>query len=232
MTISKYLRYLLPLFALMALLTACEEKSDTPQPTSFNLKVDESVVITLPSSSSYTISRESNLVDYTLSGNSLTVIALKEGKTSVSVVLDSGEKCKYTFTISQNAYQGGYFKTNATPRIEAWKRGEIINTEESAGLQVSYEPGMGITGEEKDETARAYGFIYPQSGRLLRFSAQGDFTQTGALSDAIVAMRESHTAPLQYEKCTITIEKVSQGKIWFVLTFDNRSDIRIVTEVF
>ncbi len=229
---SKYIRYILPLFALLTLFIACEEKTETPQQTNFNLKVDESVIITLPASSGYTITAASPIVDYSLAGKSLTVVALKEGTTSITVILDSGKEQKYTFTISANPYQIG-FKVDPTPRIEAWQRGKIIHTEESAGLQVSCEPGIGVTGEEKDKSTRSYGFIYPESGKLLRFTAQGNFTQTGKLNNGIAAMRESLSTPLQYEMCDITIEKInSEGKIWFTLKFENRSDIRIVTEVF
>ncbi len=229
---SKYIRYILPLVALLALLPACKEKVEVPQPTSFNLKVDESVVITLPSSSSYTVIVDMPLVDYKLVGENLTVTALKEGTTSVKVILDSGKEHKYTFTISQNTSQIG-FKVSTKPRIEAWHKGEVIYTEQTAGLQVTCEPGTGITGEATDASTRSYGFIYPESGKLLRFTAQGNFAQTGELSNGIAAMRESETSPLQYEECEISIEKVnSEGKIWFILKFKNRSDIRIVTEGF
>ena len=99
---------------------------------------------------------------------------------------------------------------------------------------MSCEPGVDITGASADSSTRTYTFIYTETGKLLRFSAQGDFTQKGSLNNGVIATRENRNEPIQYETCTaVTIEKVnSEGKIWFTLQFADRSDIRIVTEVF
>ena len=90
-----------------------------------------------------------------------------------------------------------------------------------------------ITGSPTDKSTRSYGFTYVETGKLLRFSAQGDFSQKGILNNGIMATRDNDNTPIQYEACTVSIEKVNDaGKIWFTLQFTDRSDIRIVTEIF
>ncbi len=233
MNTSKYIRHLLPLLACLLLWTGCKDNNEEiTQQTEFSMRVGESVTLRLPVSSHYTITVGSPIIAHEQSGRSLTVKALKTGKTTLTANLDSGEKRIYTFTIDPNAYQIG-FTIDSTPRIESWIEGVTVKTEETAGLQVSCEPGVGITGEETGSATRSYGFIYVESGQMLRLAADGDFTQKGTLNNGIAAMRDSHTGTVQYESCTVTIEKVnSDGKIWFTLAFPNRSDIRIVTEVF
>ena len=158
--------------------------------------------------------------------------AIKEGKATLTVILDSGESHNYSFTISENSYQIG-FTIDSTPRIESWISGSTVKTEETAGLQVSCEPGMDITGSPTNKSTRSYGFTYVETGKLLRFSAQGDFSQKGILNNGIMATRDNDNTPIQYEACTVSIEKVNDaGKIWFTLQFTDRSDIRIVTEIF
>ena len=153
--------------------------------------------------------------------------AIKEGKATLTVILDSGESHNYSFTISANSYQMG-FTIDSTPRIESWISGSTVKTEETAGLQVSCEPGMDITGSPTDKSTRSYGFTYVETGKLLRFSAQGDFSQKGILNNGIMATRDNDNTPIQYETCTVSIEKVNDaGKIWFTLQFTDRSDIRI-----
>ena len=231
MKIEQYIRYIVASLIALSLLCGCKEEKEESQQTAFNLRVDESVAFKLPKSTTYTLTTDNPIIDYTRSGNVLTVTALKEGKALLTVVLDSGESRNYTFTITANAYQIG-FTINSTPRVESWT-GSSLETEKTAGLQVSCEPGLDITGSTASATTRSYAFLYPETGKLLRFSAEGDFTQKGSLSNAIVATRESHNDPVQYENCTATIEKVnSEGKIWFTLQFADRKDIRIVTEVF
>ena len=52
-------------------------------------------------------------------------------------------------------------------------------------------------------------------------------------NNGIMATRDNDNTPIQYEACTVSIEKVNDaGKIWFTLQFTDRSDIRIVTEIF
>lgn len=231
MKATQYIRYIVASLVALSLLCGCKEEKEESEQTEFSLRVDESVSIKLPKSTTYTLTTDNPIIDYTQAGSQLTVTAIKEGKTILTVVLDSGESRNYTFTITANAYQIG-FTINSTPRVEAWV-GSELKTEETAGLQVSREPGVDITGSATDATTCSYAFVYPETGKLLRFAAEGDFTQKGTLSNAIVATRESHNDPVQYESCTATIEKVnSEGKIWFTLQFANRSDIRIVTEVF
>ncbi len=231
MKATRYIRFIITSLVVLSLFCGCKEEKETIRQTDFNLRVDESVTLKLPASTSYTITANSPAIDYTRAGSQLTVTAIKEGKATLSVRIDSGESLDYNFTVTANAYQIG-FTINSTPRVEAWE-GLELKTETTAGLQVSYEPGVDITGSATDASTRSYTFLYPETGKLLRFSAQGDFSQKGSLSNGIAATRESHDSPIQYESCTVTIEKVNdEGKVWFTLQFANRSDIRIVTEVF
>ena len=231
METKKYIHYIVAFWVTIALLCGCTEEKNKPQQTEFNLRVDETVDIYLAKSTSYTITINNPAVTYELSGNRLTVTAIKEGKATLSAILDSGETTVYSFTVTPNKSQLG-FNIDTTPRIESWAE-TTIKTEETPGLQVSCEPGIDIMGETADNSTRSYGFVYVETGKLLRFTAQGDFSQKGTLSDGIMATRENSNDPVQYESCTVTIEKVnSEGKIWFTLQFTDRSDIRIVTEVF
>ena len=202
MNAAKYIRYILTIATALLFFSACKDDKNESQPTDFILRVDESVS------------------------------AIKEGKATLTVILDSGESHNYSFTISANSYQMG-FTIDSTPRIESWISGSTVKTEETAGLQVSCEPGMDITGSPTDKSTRSYGFTYVETGKLLRFSAQGDFSQKGILNNGIMATRDNDNTPIQYEACTVSIEKVNDaGKIWFTLQFTDRSDIRIVTEIF
>ena len=220
MNAAKYIRYILTIATALLFFSACKDDKNESQPTDFILRVDESVSIKLPNSTSYTITTNNSAISYELSGKILTVI------------LDSGESHNYSFTISANSYQMG-FTIDSTPRIESWISGSTVKTEETAGLQVSCEPGMDITGSPTDKSTRSYGFTYVETGKLLRFSAQGDFSQKGILNNGIMATRDNDNTPIQYEACTVSIEKVNDaGKIWFTLQFTDRSDIRIVTEIF
>ena len=200
MNAAKYIRYILTIATALLFFSACKDDKNESQPTDFILRVDESVSIKLPNSTSYTITTNNSAISYELSGKILTVTAIKEGKATLTVILDSGESHNYSFTISANSYQMG-FTIDSTPRIESWISGSTVKTEET--------------------------------GKLLRFSAQGDFSQKGILNNGIMATRDNDNTPIQYEACTVSIEKVNDaGKIWFTLQFTDRSDIRIVTEIF
>ena len=222
MNAAKYIRYILTIATALLFFSACKDDKNESQPTDFILRVDESVSIKLPNSTSYTITTNNSAISYELSGKILTVTAIKEGKATLTVILDSGESHNYSFTISANSYQMG-FTIDSTPRIESWISGSTVKTE----------PGMDITGSPTDKSTRSYGFTYVETGKLLRFSAQGDFSQKGILNNGIMATRDNDNTPIQYEACTVSIEKVNDaGKIWFTLQFTDRSDIRIVTEIF
>lgn len=232
MNAAKYIRYILTIATALLFFSACKDDKNESQPTDFILRVNESVSIKLPNSTSYTITTNNSAISYELSGKILTVTAIKERKVTLTVILDSGESHNYSFTISANSYQMG-FTIDSTPRIESWISGSTVKTEETAGLQVSCESGMDITGSPTDKSTRSYGFTYVETGKLLRFSAQGDFSQKGILNNGIMATRDNDNTPIQYEACTVSIEKVNDaGKIWFTLQFTDRSDIRIVTEIF
>ena len=142
MNATKYLRYIVtPLIALL-LLCGCREEQEETQLTEFTLRVDESVSIKLPQSNAYTLTTDNPIIDYTQSSNRLNVTAIKEGKATLTVMLDSGESRSYTFTVTANASQIG-FTIISTPRVESWI-GLSLKTEQTAGLQVSCEPGVDI----------------------------------------------------------------------------------------
>ena len=157
MNAAKYIRYILTIATALLFFSACKDDKNESQPTDFILRVDESVSIKLPNSTSYTITTNNSAISYELSGKILTVTAIKEGKATLTVILDSGESHNYSFTISANSYQMG-FTIDSTPRIESWISGSTVKTEETAGLQVSCEPGMDITGSPTDKSTRSYGF--------------------------------------------------------------------------
>lgn len=141
MNAAKYIRYILTIATALLFFSACKDDKNESQPTDFILRVDESVSIKLPNSTSYTITTNNSAISYELSGKILTVTAIKEGKATLTVILDSGESHNYSFTISANSYQMG-FTIDSTPRIESWISGSTVKTEETAGLQVSASPGM------------------------------------------------------------------------------------------
>ncbi len=116
MEITKYIRYIA--FSLMALtlLGSCTEEKEKAQQTEFNLRVDESVSIQLPNSTTYTITIDNPAIDYDLSGRQLTVTAIKEGSAKLTAILDSGESFAYSFTVTANAYQIGFNIDSTPPR--------------------------------------------------------------------------------------------------------------------
>ena len=117
MNAAKYIRYILTIATALLFFSACKDDKNESQPTDFILRVDESVSIKLPNSTSYTITTNNSAISYELSGKILTVTAIKEGKATLTVILDSGESHNYSFTISANSYQMG-FTIDSTPRIE------------------------------------------------------------------------------------------------------------------
>lgn len=122
MNAAKYIRYILTIATALLFFSACKDDKNESQPTDFILRVDESVSIKLPNSTSYTITTNNSAISYELSGKILTVTAIKEGKATLTVILDSGESHNYSFTISANSYQMG-FTIDSTPRIESWISG-------------------------------------------------------------------------------------------------------------
>jgi len=118
MNAAKYIRYILTIATALLFFSACKDDKNESQPTDFILRVNESVSIKLPNSTSYTITTNNSAISYELSGKILTVTAIKEGKVTLTVILDSGESHNYSFTISANSYQMG-FTIDSTPRIES-----------------------------------------------------------------------------------------------------------------
>ena len=91
MNAAKYIRYILTIATALLFFSACKDDKNESQPTDFILRVDESVSIKLPNSTSYTITTNNSAISYELSGKILTVTAIKEGKATLTVILDSGE---------------------------------------------------------------------------------------------------------------------------------------------
>ena len=108
MNAAKYIHYILTIATALLFFSACKDDKNESQPTDFILRVDESVSIKLPNSTSYTITTNNSAISYELSGKILTVTAIKEGKATLTVILDSGESHNYSFTISANSYQMGF----------------------------------------------------------------------------------------------------------------------------
>ena len=90
MNAAKYIRYILTIATALLFFSACKDDKNESQPTDFILRVDESVSIKLPNSTSYTITTNNSAISYELSGKILTVTAIKEGKATLTVILDSG----------------------------------------------------------------------------------------------------------------------------------------------
>ena len=118
MNAAKYIRYILTIATALLFFSACKDDKNESQPTDFILRVNESVSIKLPNSTSYTITTNNSAISYELSGKILTVTAIKEGKVTLTVILDSGESHNYSFTISANSYQMG-FTIDSTPGFSA-----------------------------------------------------------------------------------------------------------------
>ena len=178
MNAAKYIRYILTIATALLFFSACKDDKNESQPTDFILRVDESVSIKLPNSTSYTITTNNSAISYELSGKILTVTAIKEGKATLTVILDSGESHNYSFTISANSYQMG-FTIDSTPRIESWISGSTVKTEETAGLQVSCEPGMDITGSPTDKSTRPMDLLMSKQGNFYDFLHKAIFPKKG-----------------------------------------------------
>ena len=151
MNAAKYIRYILTIATALLFFSACKDDKNESQPTDFILRVNESVSIKLPNSTSYTITTNNSAISYELSGKILTVTAIKEGKVTLTVILDSGESHNYSFTISANSYQMG-FTIDSTPRIESWISGSTVKTEETAGLQVRVRHGYNRLSDRQIDT--------------------------------------------------------------------------------
>ena len=106
MNAAKYIRYILTIATALLFFSACKDDKNENQPTDFILRVDESVSIKLPNSTSYTITTNNSAISYELSGKILTVTAIKEGKATLTVILDSGESHNYSFTIRLDRQNG------------------------------------------------------------------------------------------------------------------------------
>ena len=112
MNAAKYIRYILTIATALLFFSACKDDKNESQPTDFILRVDESVSIKLPNSTSYTITTNNSAISYELSGKILTVTAIKEGKATLTVILDSGES-----HFGKLLSNGLYYRLHAPNRI-------------------------------------------------------------------------------------------------------------------
>lgn len=80
MNAAKYIRYILTIATALLFFSACKDDKNESQPTDFILRVDESVSIKLPNSTSYTITTNNSAISYELSGKILTVTAIKSNR--------------------------------------------------------------------------------------------------------------------------------------------------------
>ena len=115
MNAAKYIRYILTIATALLFFSACKDDKNESQPTDFILRVNESVSIKLPNSTSYTITTNNSAISYELSGKILTVTAIKEGKVTLTVILDSGESHNYHF--GKLLSNGFYYRLHAPNRI-------------------------------------------------------------------------------------------------------------------
>ena len=159
----------------------------------------------------------------------ITVTGVKVGQCRLTVTAQDGQTIVCTITIERSAAQKD-FKIFSTPRVENWLD-EVVDTEKTAGLQVTCEHNIDAAGLEASATT-TYGFYILESGAYCRLSAKGDFNKTGVLTDGMVAIaREGE--PTQYYLCEkVEVVNNLNGKSWIVASMPSRADLRIVTEVF
>lgn len=235
--LHKYGTWLVLAIACAAIATACnpdngiEANKFSLQPSSLAIVEGETATITVTGGTDFTISTDNGYAACTKNNDAtISVTGVKVGSCVLSVTKGT-ETLTCDITIGQSGAQKDFI-IYATPRVENWLP-ETLNTETTPGLQVSCEKGIDASGWERDANTTAYGFFFTETGQFLRLSAEGDFGARGTLANGIVALRENASAPVEYLLCeSVTIEKVSNGKIWIIASMPDRSDIRIVTETF
>lgn len=221
------------LFVLSAMmLVSCKDDSSNKpfslSESKLSLKVAETATIRVSGVSGFTVEMTGNIASYTIDGNVIYVKAEKVG-TAALRVLSGSETLECQVTVSENSAQIGFF-ADKTPRVEMWQP-NTINTETTAGLQVTYEKNVDASGWPASGCV-TLGFLYVESGEFLRVSAKGDFDKMSELSDGMVAIKGSDNK-IDYLHCDkVKVSKVSDGKSWITLEFPARADIRIVKESF
>lgn len=190
----------------------------------------ETVVINVSGGTDFTISTDNDYARCEKNSNAtISVTGIKVGKCILSVKKgDDSLTC--AITIEKSAAQKD-FEIYSTSRVENWQP-ETVNTETTAGLQVTCERGVDASGWELDDNTTTYGFFFTETGSFLRLSAEGNFGARGKLSNGVVAIQEQG-AQVQYYLCeSVEVVKVHNGKSWIVATMASHPDVRIVTEAF
>ena len=177
----------------------------------------------------YTAVVDNHNVSLVKNGATLTLKGVKVGKSVLTVTAADGEVLTCTITVEKSSQQKN-FLVISTPRVENWLDA-ALNTETTAGLQVTYEKGIDAAGMSH-AAASTYGFYFVDTDQYMRLSAKGDFATKGVLTEGMLVMTAPDGTP-QYFLCEkVEVVKVSDGKLWIVVSMPNRSDLRIVTESF
>lgn len=221
------------LFVLSAVMfVSCKDdsgnKSFSLSESKLSLKVGETASVRVSGASEFIVEMTGVIASYSVDGNIIYVEAKKVGTAALRVSSGS-ETLECPVTVGENSAQIGFF-ANKTPRVEMWQS-NTVNTETTAGLQVTYEKNVDASGWPASGCI-TLGFLYVESGEFLRVSAKGDFDKIGELSDGMVAIKGSDNK-IDYLHCDkVEVSKVTDGKSWITLEFPARSDIRIVKESF
>ena len=235
--IHKHCAWLIAAIAGITLFAACNPDKGIDanrfaiQPDALTIVEGETATITVSGGTDFDISTDnSNAACTKNSDATISVTGLKVGTCTLTVTKGT-ESLTCSITINRSAAQKD-FLIYATPRVENWLA-ETLNTETTPGVQVSCEKGIDASGWERDDNTTTYGFYFTETGQFMRLSAEGDFTARGSLSNGIVALRDNNNSIVEYILCeNVSIEKVSDGKVWIIASMPSRPDIRIVTETF
>ena len=161
--------------------------------------------------------------------NTIAITAVKVGSCVLTVTRNDGEQLSCAITVTKSAAQKD-FEIISTPRVENWLP-QTVNTETTAGLQVTFESGIDAAGR-KIEGMSTYGFYFTETGAFCRISARGNFTSRGIQSDGMVAMF-TPGEPICYYLCDkVDVVNILNGKVWIVASMPQHPDLRVVTETF
>ena len=224
------------LVAVIVLLVMAACTPDAPQDkfslscgAALTLAEGEERDVTVIAAADYTAVVDNHNVSLVKNGATLTLKGVKVGKSVLTVTAADGEELTCTITVDKSSQQKNFIVIS-TPRVENWLDA-TLNTETTAGLQVTYETGIDAAGMSH-AAASTYGFYFVDTDQYMRISAKGNFAEKGVLAEGMLVMTAPDGTP-QYFLCEkVEVVKVSDGKSWIVVSMPNRSDLRIVTESF
>lgn len=197
--------------------------------TTLTLAEGETIQVEVVTAGEYSATVDNHNVSIAKSGAIITITGVKVGDSELTVTATDGETLTCKITVEKSSQQKN-FVVISTPRVENWL-GTPLNTDTTAGLQVTCERGIDAAGLS-NEGVTTFGFYFVESGEYLRLSAQGDFATKGELSDGMLVMAAPNATPQYYLCEKVEVVKVAGGKSWIVVSLSERSDVRIVTEVF